>query len=282
MSKSPVSSDKLRIPIEIKTDDLEELQEIIKGISDAESDLRALPQKGKKGGGVSRSAIQQDRERPFTGGIFEQTRGTPSLPLGKDRTSRQATQRENEFTKLRDKVDKVEESTGKFGGQLAGMAANLGFAGVATVAGRNAQNISRGIGTKAAIVGTSTASGAVGLAKGGVGGLTGIFAGIAGKAFLPIAIVTTMITLITTITNEMFRDGGVLDRRFRRKINSEVASATDRKEKAEIQQGLRVLRITPVAGFRGEGATVFAQQNKNLETQYLQGIEMGSKGGWST
>lgn len=274
------SGDKLRIPIEIKTDDLEELQEVIKGINDAESNVRALPKKGKAGGGAATRAPIAERERPFEGGIFDQSRA--ATPLGKDRTSRQATKRDNEFSKLKDQVNKVEEATGQFGSQLAGMATNLGFAGVATVAGRNAQKIKGGVPTKAAIAGTSAASGAVAMAQGGVGGLMGKFGGLVTKAFLPVAIITSILQLVTTITKEMFRDGGFFDRRFRRQINEEVASATDRKEKAEIQQGLRVLRITPVAGFRGEGTTRFAKLVDEGNSQYLQGVEMGSKGGWSS
>ncbi len=94
--------DKLRIPIEIDTSDLKELNETLNNISKAESDLRALPRRGRGTDETSRSALGTSRgETPFSGGIFEQTRTGPATPTPvRDKTSSAAFQRENEFNKL--------------------------------------------------------------------------------------------------------------------------------------------------------------------------------------
>jgi hypothetical protein len=279
--------DKLRIPIEIETGDLKELNETLNNISKAESDLRALPRKGKGTGDTgSRAALPTSRgETPFEGGIFEQPRtglATPTVP-GRDKTSRQAFTRENEFKKLRERVDNVEEASSIMGSGLAGMAANLGFAGIANTVDVNRSSLKGGkktlpIGfTQKIKGGAESASGAVSFAKGGFGGIGGMLGGLATKAFVPIAILTTMYELVTTILQELFRPGGYWDIRWKRQIDNEVASLTDRQEKAELQQGIRILRITPVAGFRGPSTARLAHNFDRNQQVWLNDFNMESR-----
>ena len=66
------SDDIIRIPIEIKTQDIEEIQTLLNEINEAESNLKGLrPRKGKAKDSTSRSPVI--REEPFSGGIFRQT-----------------------------------------------------------------------------------------------------------------------------------------------------------------------------------------------------------------
>jgi hypothetical protein len=285
MSATPTGDDKLRIPIEIETGDLKELNETINNISKAESDLRALPRKGKGKDDTSRSALNTSQgESPFAGGIFEQTRTGQATPSPvRDKTSRQAFTRENEFRKLKDQVDRVEDATSTIASGLGGMAANLGFAGVATAVGINQDKLAGKSGAlpigfaQRAQGGVQSVSSGVSLAKGGIGGMMGGFAGIATKAFLPAAVAATIYELITTVLQELFRPGGFLDRRYRRVIDDEVASLTERDEKAELQQGIRILRTTPVAGFRGSSTTQLANKYDRNQQVYLNDYNMESR-----
>lgn len=278
---SATGDDKLHIPIEIKTDDLKELQAVINDISKAESDLRALPRRGKGKGDVSsRSAFTGERETPFSGGIFEQSRET-ALPQGKDKTSRQAIQKDNAFRDLRDRVDNIEEGTSKIQGAVVGMAQNLGFAGILTNFGNDPKGKKPGalpIGfTQRTQAGVNAASGALNFARGGIGGMAGMLGSIATKAILPVAIATTIYELVTSVLQELFRPGGFLDRRYRQVIDDEVASLTSRQEKAELQQGIRILRITPVAGFRGPSTARLAAAYDRNQQVWLNDFNMESR-----
>lgn len=53
--------------------------------------------------------------------------------------------------------------------------------------------------------------------------------------------------------NELTRDGGILDRRFKRNISKEVSPMFEREYKAEIAAGLREVRITSYPGERQRG-----------------------------
>lgn len=277
---SATGDDKLHIPIEIKTDDLKELQAVINDISKAESDLRALPRKGKSKDSTSRAAFTGERETPFSGGIFEQSRET-ALPIGKDKTSKQAIQKDNAFRDLRDRVDNIEEGTSKIQGAVMGMAQNLGFAGILTNFGNDPKAKKQGalpIGfTQRAQAGANAASGALSFAKGGIGGMAGMLGSIATKAILPVAIASTIYELVTSILQELFRPGGFLDRRYRQVIDDEVASLTSRQEKAELQQGIRILRITPVAGFRGPSTARLAAAYDRNQQVWLNDFNMESR-----
>ena len=104
--------DKLKIPIEIKTEDLDEIRELINEITQAENDLRSLkatPRKGKGAGDQSsRSAFTSPEEKE--GGIFGGQEGDGALPIqGRDKKSRTPMQRESEFAKLKNQVQEVEK-----------------------------------------------------------------------------------------------------------------------------------------------------------------------------
>jgi hypothetical protein len=283
MSAVPSGDDKLRIPIEIDTGDLKELNETLNNINKAESDLRALPRKGRGTGDTSgRAPLNTSRgETPFSGGIFEESKPS-AIPLGKDKTSRQAFTRENEFKKLRDQVNNVEEATSEVNSMIGNLAGSLGFAGIAGLSVDNRKLISGkggkgampiGFG-KAAQIGTQTAGAGIGLATAGVSGLGGKIASMVSSKILPVAVALAMMELVKGILTEMFRPGGFFDRRYRRVIDDEVASLTERSEKAEISQGIRILRTTPVAGFRGPSTSIAARNYDRGQQVWLNDYNM--------
>ena len=104
------SGDALHIPIEIKTDDSVEIQQLINDLAAAESDIRSIkPRRGRGTGDTSsRSAFtSQDEEGS---GIFGGMGGEALPSKGRDRTSKSPFQRENEFSKLKDQVQQQEQS----------------------------------------------------------------------------------------------------------------------------------------------------------------------------
>ena len=238
------SDDALRIPIEIKTDDLEEITKLINDLSDAESDIRSVTPRSGRGRGdtSSRSAFTPSSEE--SGGIFGQTGGEALPTQGRDKKSRTPFQRENEFSKLKNQVENVEQhQTDIMKGAL----------GTATQATGFAQLL-------------------------GGGGVIGKIKGIATKAFLPLAIVTAVTELVTSTVGALISPGAPFDIRFKRVISDEIASATEREEKAEIRQGLRTIRISPIAGFRGGGANISGEQFKKGLPIYDQNFNMLGRG----
>jgi len=231
---SSKEGDALKIPIEIKSDDLDEIRQLINDLAQAESDLRSLkasPRKGKgKGDDTSRSAFAEPEEK--TGGMFggQADKALPDKP-GKDKTSKTPVQRESEFAKLRNQVNAQEQRTGSAVQALQG-----------TI----------GVGTQVAGFGSL-----LGNSSKALGGI----ASVAGRAFLPLAIITTIMGLVSSTLSTLLQDGSLLDRRFKRKSKTESINLSSLAEKAEFTQGERIIRVTTIGGQRGTES----QQRSNLD-----------------
>ncbi len=217
------SGDSLRIPIEIKTEDLDEIRQLINDITKAQSDLhslKAVPQKGRgTGDNSSRSAFTPSQDNRDDG-IFNQ-RDSPTLPTqGRDKTSQTPYQRESEFAKLK---NEVQENTAKTGA-LDSIRGGLGMAG------QGAVNLAT--------------SGPQGFLLGGLGKL-------AARAFLPLAVLTSIVEITSSLIDKAFAPGGIWDRRFKRSFLIESNILTSLEEKKEIRAGRRVVRTTTINGLRG-------------------------------
>ena len=235
MLLSSKKGDALKIPIEIKTDDLDEIRELINDLAEAESDVRSIrPRKGRGTGDTSsRSAFTPASEE--SGGILG-TMGGDALPTrGRDRTSKTPFQRENEFSKLKDQVQQQEQKIGM------------------------AQKTQQGLGVATQGIGFAQMLGGPNMA-----GKLGFIANIANKAFLPLAIVTTIIEIASGILNEALKPGGPLDRRFKRIIGDEIAATTDLEFKEEVNQGFKVIRISTQPSLRGEDGVTSNLQKKTV------------------
>jgi hypothetical protein len=246
---SASGSDNLKIPIEIKTEDLDEIRALINDLASAESDIHSLkPRKGKGGDSSSRSAFVNSPENTFGafGSLGSQQEATPIK--GRDSKSKAPFQRENEFKKLQDEVAENKSNT-------AGIAQGLGQAFGLGSFGR--ANLFKGeqLGAKIAAgmgAGNSGIIAGASLAKGGLGGILGKISGVAGKAFLPLAAIMTIVSTVQLVVSEMFKPGGEFDRRYRRVIKDEIAGSVDQTEKQAIKQGSKVVRVETIAGVRGE------------------------------
>lgn len=231
----------IRIPIEIKTDDIQELQNIIKDISDADAEIKSIkPKRGKVQDSTSRAPlrISSFEER---GGIFGGS--DTSTPI-RDRTSSAPYQRGNPFGELKSQVANLEREqqatqsgldtliSGLFGVSLSG-----GASGAAQAA-----NTAMTTTTKAMGGGFSIASFAARLA------------GPIGAALIAVGFVQQIVGILQG-------PGGLFDRRFKRKIEEEQVKFTDLREKAEIAAGRRVLRVSTISNLRDS-----SQSFSNLDT----------------
>jgi len=113
--------DAVRVPIEIKTEDLDELQQLIQQLTEAEEAARtarasgaALPSKGAAGpqtfGGQAKRSGREGAAGEGPGGIFGGEKGMQATPQTfRDRSGRQAMKRENQFSALQDQVKQMQE-----------------------------------------------------------------------------------------------------------------------------------------------------------------------------
>jgi len=243
------SDDALKIPIEIKTDDLDEIRELINDIARAESDVRtmkALPKKGR-GEGPSRSAFEtpsDDRGGIFGGPVL----GDETLPSrGRDKTSQQPIQKENQFAKLKEQVNEIETTqTDQLKGVLGTATQAVGFGQM------------------------------VGL-RGGAGIMSKV-SNVATRTFLPLAVITTIIEVAHNVLDQLLKPGGLWDIRFKRNVKEEVASASERALKAQISQGLKVIRMTSYSGQRAQAFAGTLDAHKAGLPTYDMNMEMRGKG----
>ena len=247
---SSEGGDALRIPIEIKTDDLQEIQDLINEISKAESDIDVLkPRKGKGTGDVtSRSAFAREDEIDERGGVFGM-RTDDALPTAiRDKKSRSPLQRENEFSKMRDQVDEMQQNQGNIIGSLvnAGFVGNLaGFKGVEKF--QKAQSA------------LPLANIATGGLRGGVMGAVGFGGGLksfAGKAGIIGMLAMVAMEVFQSLIDFAYRPGGPLDRRFKRDMDKESVRMIDLNDKSDINQGRRIVRVTTATSLRGTDSQV--------------------------
>jgi hypothetical protein len=277
------NDDKLRIPIEIQTEDLKELQEVIQNISEAESDLRSI--KPRKGAGTgdfaSRNAIGSQQSVGF-GAFATVTENKPTAI--RDKTSRAAFQREREFDKVRDRIEQIEENQSNTAGILSQFGNILGFSGIGANLNQGAKGAaaSKGAMPRAASAvgaGAGALTGAKTLAAGGAGGVFGRLMGVAGKAFLPAAVAIMVFEMIQSIISEMFKPGGLFDRRFKRIIQNEIAQSADLEEKQRIAQGLQVVRVATQPGIRGQTGQVTSNLNRVINNDVgIYGMDLHMKG----
>jgi|TARA_R110000824_G_scaffold9616_1_gene42795 hypothetical protein len=245
------SGDALHIPIEIKTEDLAEIRELLNQLDNAQGDIRSItPGRGRNGDTSSRSAFARTDDE--AGGIFGGM-GGEALPMkGRDRTSKSPFQRENEFSKLKNQVQDQEKRIGV--GQQAQQGLNMITQGAdyARILGPNANQLPQTI-------------------------MEG-FGKIAGSAVVPLAILTTIAGMISQGLAMAFAPGGIWDVRFKRVLKNEIASTMSRTEKAQIAQGLKIIRMTSYAGYRGVASSVSGEGAKSGIPVYDINLELGAKG----
>lgn len=243
------SGEALHIPIEIKTEDLEEIRELLNQLDNAQGDIRSItPRRGRGTGDMSsRSAFASPDE--IGSGIFGGMTGEALPSKGRDRTSKSPFQRENEFSKLKDRVDQQEQ-------RITG-----------------GQQVQQGLGMF-----NQAADYASTLTRFKTSDMAQMLGGIAGKTVVPIAIISTIAGLVQKALDFAFSPGGPFDVRFKRVLKTEMASTMSREEKAQIAQGIKIVRMTSYAGYRGVASSVNGEGAKSGIPVYDINLELGAKG----
>ena len=120
-------------------------------------------------------------------------------------------------------------------------------------------------------------SGGVGMAglAGSSKGALGKLGRMASKAFIPLAIISTIVEMGMMVIGEALKPGGPLDRRFKRDLKNEMANTLDLEKKAEINQGFKVVRVSAQPLLRGEAGTTSSFQNR---LQYDLGLAKNMQG----
>ena len=238
------SDDKVRVPIEIDPEDMGELNDLIQRIKEAKSDIRGLEPRTGRGKGDEESRMPY-RPTPFEdrGGIFGGETGKEEK--FRDKKSAAPVQRGNQFKEMQDELQQVQETQGDVVGSLM----NLGFMGGIGAGfgqGGRLQKAQKGI------------KGVKGIMKGGIGSMLGMGGGLKGMAggMLMIGgvygmIIMAVIELISSAFDSWFKPGGLGDIRFKRIIADEVIKVFDLREKEDITQGRRTIRVTTSSALRG-------------------------------
>ena len=232
--------DAVRVPIEIKTEDLEEIQQLIQELTEAEEEIRkakteekgALPRKGRARDGESKAPYEA-ADMDERGGIFGGTMEEATPQKYKDKSSKTPHQKESAWDDMQKQVQQNQVAVQE--------QANI------------MQSVQSGLGGVTQGVGMAQWLGAGTLGKG--------LMGMASKAFLPLAIITSAVQVGMFFLQEALKPGGPLDRRFRRRAQDEVANTLELEKKAEINQGFKVVRVSSQPLIRGEAGTTSSLQD---------------------
>ena len=267
------SNDKVRAPIEIETSDIEQLNELIQDVKEAQSAARELePMRGRKALTDERSAVRTEAFED-RGGIFGGETGKEQK--FRDKGSRAAIQKENQFNKMKEDVQQIQATQYDMIGGLV----NLGFLGGMTGGGMGAgQMIGKGMQqAQAGMKGGPMAM--IGMGGGIMGGMKGMM--LKGGIYGMIALM--VVEIVQSAIAQGLAPGGFWERRFKRMIENEEVKFTDLREKEEISQGRRIIRVTTNVGLRG----VSDQVRSNLDLYSsgkrifdLDGTLMSKNTGW--
>ena len=278
-----VSDDKLRIPIEVKTEDIKEIQQLIQDITEAESDLRqVLPKKGRGTADVtSRSAFTRSEPFDERGGIFGTQKTGDILPSNmRDKSSKQAIQKDREWDKLQQKVDSMEQISNNTINAVSQIAGLVGMSSIVSPLLTQFGSFTKpnfvataksGLAAGKNALGSGTGAAGITGRLGGLGKMLGAFGGVSFA-------VSIALEVSQLIIEALQMPGGFLDRRFKRIIKDEIASSTERAEKAQIAQGLRLIRISAYGGFRGETISMNGLATSRGQPIFDSNMEARSKG----
>ena len=259
----------IRVPIEIKTEDIAEIQDLIQKLSEAEGDITRIKSTGITSGASPQTFGGQSRraggERVTTegrGGIFAKQDDDDALPMSfKDK-------RGNRFTDLEKQVQQMEEENiAAMGGmldQFIGMgAAYLPFVGGTAALGAGRKYMMNRVTQKAQKAQQAFHAGGMygpapvgkaGMGARAVGMLSkvGAVAGSLGPIGVVVGAVVGGIMASKAFVDWMQGPGGFWDIRYKRQIAKEMDPFLERREKQEINVGLRTVRVTTSPAVRGQ------------------------------
>ena len=267
--------DALRIPIEIKTDDLNEIKDLINEITEAESDLTRIKggRQSQSFAGQSRAASGMKTTTEGRGGIFQSSMEQDTMPMNlRDRSSKQAHTRENSFNALQDQVNDMQQQAGEDAAGIMDQA--MGMAGGyvpfhlynkfgGPIQNRIRNKIKQKMGTTSFAASAGNGPRPTPAAGGRIAGIMAKVAPVLAMAGPIGAVVGAAISAVfvtKAITDWLQGPGGFWDIRYKRKIGQEMDPFLERKTKQEINIGLRTIRVTSSPAIRSANQVFSTQQ----------------------
>ena len=262
--------DAVRIPIEIKSEDMAELQQLLQQLTEAEEAARtarasgaALPSKGSAGAqsfaGQAKRTAREGAAGEGPGGIFAGVREQQAMPMSfRDRSGSQAMKRENSFNALQDQVKEMAEEQTEQTINMMDQLAGLGMSYIPFIGGAKAVGYAK---AKLMAKMKQNAGKNTNIPKYMAGGRMAAIGAVASKLGPIGAIIGGVIMGIMAakqFTDAMQGPGGFWDIRYRRHIQKELDPFIDRRDKQEINIGLRAVRVTTAPAIRGTGTQVFS------------------------
>ena len=266
--------DIIEVPIEIRISDLAELNRLIQELEEAKNQANAARSQRKlMTSGGSGAPIQREDSNNETLGIFQSGDSDRELlPItGRDKSSRQAVQREKPFEVLKNNVEELQKAQESLLPYIASLGNQLGFTlpylatgGISI--GKSFQRARTGSGINKSPAPMTTVSASSKFGKLASFGKALPYIGVA------IMLYEWLVTDLPAMINEQyFGVGKPMDRRFKRVMNNEYASATSRQEKAQIAQGYRSVITSAYSGARGSSNVVNSKEralnNENIYNQ---------------
>lgn len=274
--------DAVRVPIEIRTEDLSELQQLIQELTEAEEAARTarasgatLPSKGSAGaqsfGGQAKRTAREGATGEGPGGIFAGVRDKDALPMSfRDRSGSQAMQRENPFDALQNQVKDLAEEQAEQTMGMMDQVMGMGMAYLPWIGGHKALGMAQmAIKNKMKQRAINKAQQAfhaggmqgpamvpVGAGMGGGAKISAVLSKVravtskGGPVGAAIAIAVTAIMLSKEYIDWTHSPGGTNDLRYRRVISDEMNPLIEREKKQEINIGTRVVRVTSAPAVR--------------------------------
>jgi len=245
-----MADDVVQIDIEVSTHSEKELNEILNKIDRGEQKLSNIKEQRRRaralrgGGGPADIGFGQQEEEEGRGGIFGGQILGEATPGGKprDTTSKEPVQRENVIKQIEERQSNLEKALG-LGKSVGG--------GLSLLTAKGGDPVQTVFTFLSKIPGFIQIVAGILIAKG----------------------------IMDFIIEELFRPGGIFDRRFLAKLKGVVSNLTSRREKAEINAGLRTVIVTSSQGLRGgRGQVVSTQKFVNRGGLYDRNLEQIAKG----
>ena len=227
-------TEKIEYEIEISAKSSAEIRKLLSDIDEGHKKVNNAKVKFESQG----APIQTEHKDPIT--ILAGEQEDYAFPdKNRDRTSKQAIQRQNQFKELQKKVKSLEDQKSETGEMLKGGA--MSFLQGSSVISIGTQFLQK-------------------------------LAPFIGPLFIAWGIVDVWL-------DYLFKDGGPFDRRYKRSITTEIANLTSRQLKGQLKQGYAEIRVTAIPNLRGGQNLSFTNLSVvNKGGIYSENAEMLGKG----
>ncbi len=270
----------IRIPIEIETSEATEIRELLDKIERASEKLTGIQTAAPARPGTIEEEIT-GREQASTG-IVPQNRQFRA-PTGQPITNAEKAATTPLGTPFGEVQEPVLPKTGRAGGGLPGGGApeDLVRQNQFKALQEQQTNVEQQLNKVLGLGGQAVGTGLLFAKGGGLAGAKKLLTAVAPIAG-PIGAVFLAKSIFDAVIDELIRDGGILDRRFKRDLNTEFGIFRTREDKGLIRAGLKEIRIStgPIGkkAIEGSVGSTFTAAKAGNRAQGNQDLEFGAIG----